>query len=39
VLTSAEVDEIANSLEDAVDEVGRIVEANGAVDLEVAFGI
>lgn len=39
VITSEEVDEVASALEDAVDEVGRLVEANGPVDLEVSFGI
>ena len=39
VITSEEIDEVAGVLEDAVDEVERLVEANGAVDLEVAFGI
>ena len=39
VITSEEIDEVAGALEDAVDEVERLVEANGAVDLEVAFGI
>lgn len=39
VITSEEIREVADILEDAVDEVGRLVEENGAVDLEVAFGI
>ena len=39
VITSEEVDEVAGALEDAVDEVGRLVEANGAVDVEVTFGV
>ena len=39
VITSEEVDEVASALEDAVAEVGRLVEANGSVDLEVSFGI
>jgi putrescine aminotransferase len=39
VITSEEIDEVAGAFEDAVDEVGRLVEANGAVNVEVAFGI
>ncbi len=39
IVTSAEVDEIATCLEEAVEEVAADVAANGAVELEVAFGI
>jgi adenosylmethionine-8-amino-7-oxononanoate aminotransferase len=39
VITSGEIDELATALEGAVDEVGGLVETNGAVDVEVAFGI